>query len=42
MIFLESHKLRKFQVIENNLHKSINSLKINEMHQRVITVNLMV
>lgn len=42
MICLESHRLRKLQVIKNNLRKFINSLKINEMHQQVTTVTLMV
>jgi hypothetical protein len=42
MIFLENNKLRKLQVIKNNLLRFINSLKINEMHQHVTIVNLMV
>jgi hypothetical protein len=41
MICLESLKLRKLQVIKNNLHKFINSLQINEIYQHVIAVSLM-
>jgi len=37
MICLKSHRLRKLQVIKNNLRKFIYSLKINEMHQQVTT-----